>query len=146
MRDAILLLFGAVLSMIGGFLNQNYQNQNQIKKQDRENLFKALKQLIELKSILKNQSYANQHPAIIKPREDLLQYSCRIQTRKYRKLAFKLVDFAKKRERPEEEEVIDLIEKVSEKISKPLDMFHKQENKLFKNAMNEIQHDYERGK
>ena len=139
-----LVILGAFLALLGAFLTQIYKNYNQMKKADRKNLLEALELLQKLKSILENNSYANQYHAIIEPCKALLLCSSRIQTRKYRQLAFKLVDFAKKRERREKDEVIGLIEEVSEKISKPLDMFHKKENKLFEKAMKEIQRDYER--
>ena len=62
----------------------------------------------------------------------------RIRSKRYHKLALKLVEFSKNEIRKTKQETINLIQKIAAIDRSPLDMYHKKMDKLYKEAWEEL--------
>jgi len=104
MKDALLMLFGAIL---GGFFNQLYQSLLNQRSKDRELLNQAIETLIEIQPIVDDLPAAREE--LIEPSKKLLYIVMRIRSKRYRKLSSKMVEFSKMDIRKTRQETINLI-------------------------------------
>jgi hypothetical protein len=136
MNQVFYIVLGAVLALIGGILTQLYQNLVDRGREDRELLHKSLDILIVLGPILDGLPAARAD--IEKPCRELFFSARRIQTRKYRQLAEKLIEFALKDARHTRDDWDSLMDEIVENISKPFFGYHKKEKEIFKKAAREM--------
>lgn len=136
MKDALLLLFGAILAILGGFFNQIYQSLLNQRSKDSELLNQAIETLIEIQSIVDDLPAAREE--LIEPSKKLLYIVMRIRSKRYRKLSDKLVEFSKMDIRKTRQETINLIQEIAAIDRSPLDTYHKKVNEMVKEAWEEL--------
>lgn len=136
MKDVLLLLFGAILVMLGGFFNQIYQSWLNQRSKDRELLDQAEEILIEIQPIVDDLPAAREE--LIEPSKKLLYIVMRIRSKRYRKLSLKLLKFSKMDIRKTRQETINLIQEIAAIDRSPLDTYHKERNKMIKEAWEEL--------
>jgi len=136
MKDALLLLFGAILAILGGFFNQIYQSLLNQRSKDREFLNQAIETLIEIQPIVDDLPAAREE--LIEPSKKLLYIVMRIRSKRYRKLSLKLVEFSKMDIRKTRQETINLIQEITAIDRSPLDTYHKKLNEMVKEAWEEL--------
>ena len=136
MEQVFYIILGAILALAGGIIAQNYQSRIETKKEDRDLLFKALDILIDL------EPYFNALPAahedVIKPCKKIYAIARRVQTRHYRQLGEKLIEFAQKDVQHTKESLEKIIDEMGTEISKPFDIFHRKEKEFFAKAAEEL--------
>ena len=133
MKDALLMLFGAIL---GGFFNQLYQSLLNQRSKDRELLNQAIETLIEIQPIVDDLPAAREE--LIEPSKKLLYIVMRIRSKRYRKLSSKMVEFSKMDIRKTRQETINLIQEIAAIDRSPLDTYHKKLNEMVKEAWEEL--------
>ena len=136
MKDALLLVFGAILAILGGFFNQSYQSRLNQRIKDRELLNQAIETLIEIQPIVDDLPTTREE--LIEPSKKLLYIVMRIRSKRYRKLSSKLVEFSKMDIKKTSQETINLIQEIAAIDRSPLGTYHKKVNKMFKEAWEEI--------
>lgn len=136
MKDALLLLFGAILAILGGFFNQIYQSLLNQRSKDREFLNQAIETLIEIQPIVDDLPAAREE--LIEPSKKLLYIVMKIRSKRYRKLSLKLVEFSKMDIRKTRQETINLIQEITAIDRSPLDTYHKKLNEMVKEAWEEL--------
>ena len=122
--------------MFGGILAQKYQNKVLKQKEDRNRFLEALDILIELEPELDD--FQASPDDVKNPCKCLLNIARRIENEKNYELAIMLIEFAQKDVRHTREYSNELIDKLVAEISKPLYMFRKKQNELFKKAAEEL--------
>jgi len=130
MRDALLLLLGAFLSVLGGFISQRNQNRLNQKKEDRELLHEAYRILVKLEPDLDD----FQPSLSLEQRElsaELLIAAGKIYTKNYRDLAIKLIKFAERDGQKIKRNLFSLKEEIEKKVSIPLFKYHGAVNETF---------------
>ena len=136
MRDTLLLLFGAILAVLGSFLTHLYQNWLNQKSKDRELLYQAGEILVEIQPFLGDLPWAPEE--IIEPSKKLLYFAMRIRSKRYSELAYKLIEFSRMDIRKTIDESIKLIQEIASISKSPLDRFHKKQNEIYKKAWEEL--------
>jgi len=136
MKDALLMLFGAILAILGGFFNQLYQSLLNQRSKDRELLNQAIETLIEIHPIVDDLTAAREE--LIEPSKKLLYIVMRIRSKRYRKLSSKMVEFSKMDIRKTRQETINLILEIAAIDRSPLDTYHKKLNEMVKEAWEEL--------
>jgi len=131
-----LIILGAFLALIGGFLTQKYENYNLQKREDRELLLKGLDILIDLEPILNSTPAARRN--IEEPCKALFAFARRVQTKRYYGLAEKLIEFASRDGKHTKENSVELIDELRREISKPFDIFHRKERVFFDKVAEEL--------
>jgi len=130
------LLLGGALASIAGIATQVFQNHALIKRKDKELLLEALEILIGLEPILDD--LPKSRSELSWPCNRILSIAIRIQTKKYRGLALKLIEFSLKDAKHTKEELNNLLDEIRPKISKPFSIFNKKQNEFFKKVAEEL--------
>jgi hypothetical protein len=136
MDQVCYIVLGAILAVIGGILTQIYQNCVVRGREDRELLLKALDILFDMESILNGLPAARSD--VETSCNELFHNARRIQTRRYRKLAEELIEFALKDVKHTREDWDKLMDEIVAEISKPYYGYHEKEKEFFKKVAKEI--------
>ena len=129
-------LFGAILAILGGFLQQARQNNLSQKREDREILFKAVEILIDMQSTLDDLPASRED--MKEPCKKLLLIGSRIYTKSISDIADEIVKFARMPVKWTKDEANNLLQEVAEVCSKPLDRSHKRENERIERVAEEL--------
>ena len=129
-------LFGALLAILGGFLQQAHQNNLSQKREDRELLFKAVDILINMQSTLDDLPASRVD--MKEPCKKLLLIGSRIYAKSNSDIADKIVEFARMPVKWTKDEANKLLQEVAEVCSKPLDRSHKKFNELIAKVAEEL--------
>ena len=129
-------LFGALLAILGGFLQQAHQNNLSQKREDRELLFKAVDILINMQSTLDDLPASR--VGMKEPCKKLLLIGSRIYAKSNSDIADKIVEFARMPVKWTKDEANKLLQEVAEVCSKPLDRSHKKFNELIAKVAEEL--------
>ncbi len=129
-------LFGALLAILGGFLQQAHQNNLSQKREDRELLFKAVDILINMQSTLDDLPASRVD--MKEPCKKLLLIGSRIYAKSNSDIADKIVEFARMPGKWTKDEANKLLQEVAEVCSKPLDRSHKKFNELIAKVAEEL--------
>lgn len=132
MIDFLFILLGAFLAVIGGLLQQRYQNNLTEKRKDRELLHQAEEILIEMLPILEDLPASREE--LNDPCKRLLSIANRIWIEDSLELAERLIEFVRKEPEKTKENAIKLITDIAAKIGKALDRFHKKQDDLAQKA------------
>jgi len=137
MENALLLLLGALLAILGGFCNQHNQSRLNQKKEDRELLYQAEEILIEMQPYLK-EVMTHRSKELNELSKKLLYVVMRIKTKGYLDLALKLVEFAKMKTKKEKDEAIYLIKEIATINKSALDKYHRKRDELYNKAWEQL--------
>ena len=130
------LLSVLILTVLGNIISEYYQNWLNHRREDRKRLLQTLNTLLKIKPYLV-EYYPPPSPELDELCRELLLSASGVHTKNYRGLADKLVEFARKADK-RTDELIELFQQVAAKVSKPLDRFHRKQNKLFAKALEEL--------
>ena len=130
MEQALYIILGAVLALLGGFIGQNYQNHLAQVREDKALLFQAARLLLNFSALLKkkakyqNSSEYNTQISLeadeISFCDELSNIAIRICTKKYRDLAAELTAFALDDSERNEDNLYRLTKDVQMSINEPM--------------------------
>jgi len=129
-------LLGAALALIGGIAAQIYQNRALTIRKDKELFLEALDILVGLEPVL--DALPRTRSELSGPCNRIFSTAIRIQTKKFRGLALKLIEFALKAVKHTKGELNNLLDEITPRISKPFSIFNKKQNEIFKKAAEEL--------
>ena len=128
MDKALWILFGTLLSVLGGFLTHLYQNWLSQKRKDRELLLQAEKILFEVKALFHDLPKAPKE--MDEARKKLLPITWRIRSKSYYDLALKLVDFCVEPMDSTSEKAFNIVNEIEQATRNPLSIYHRKRDEI----------------
>lgn len=136
MEKACWIVFGALLSVLGGFLTHLYQNWLSQKRKDRELLLQAEEILYEAQYLFIDLPETSKE--IAEARKKLHRITRKIRSRSYLDLALKLAKFCEEPMERTTEKAFNLVKEIEKETRSPLNMYHRKRDEIIKKSWEEL--------
>ncbi len=136
MDKALWILFGALLSILGTFLNNLHQDRRSQKRKDGELLRQAEEILYEVQHLFMDLPETSKE--IAEARRKIHRITRKIRSKSYLDLSLKLVKFCEEPMDSNTEKAFILVKEIEKTTRSPLNMYHRKRDEIIKKSWEEL--------